>query len=128
MNQYENVLKYKDYFEDLKQDDVVTWRKQGDQGGAYGLPFPDYHTKFKEFIREVKNSNLLHKDYINLLEDSEFDINDINQSIEEADFENLRAILTLLIRRERFGDGNWASSVESGDFYYVLVRLEELID
>lgn len=53
---------------------------------------------------------------------------EIKEAIERADYSLLRAIVTYLIRQERFGDGNWEASVTNGSFLAALKRLKKLTE
>jgi hypothetical protein len=49
------------------------------------------------------------------------------KSIEVADFELVKAIITRFIRKERFCDGAWGSAVEDKVFFKILQRLRKLL-
>jgi hypothetical protein len=53
---------------------------------------------------------------------------DINKVIKTADFDLVKVILSKCIRVERFCDGAWASSIESGHFLSILKRLNTLLE
>ncbi|WP_443138247.1 DUF6508 domain-containing protein [Piscibacillus sp. B03] len=63
---------------------------------------------------------------MSVLEESDFDVGNINGLLDSADFELTRAILTFLIRQERFGEGTWGEAAKEGHFLKVLERLKEL--
>ena len=50
----------------------------------------------------------------------------MKSSIDDADLELLKAILTGYIRQERICDGLWATAVEDKAFLKILERLRQL--
>ena len=54
------------------------------------------------------------------------DIGLIDDYINEADLELLKAILTGYIRQERFNEGLWGEAVSEGIFLKILYRFREL--
>ena len=46
--------------------------------------------------------------------------------IDSADLGEVRAMLTLCVRSERFSDGQWGALIENGDILKLLLRLKAL--
>jgi hypothetical protein len=51
----------------------------------------------------------------------------MEEVIEEADFELLRAVLAYYVRQERFGEGMWAAALRDRIFLKVLRRLRTIL-
>jgi len=51
----------------------------------------------------------------------------MKNSIDDADLELIKAIITGYVRQERFCDGLWASAVEDKVFLKILQRLKQLL-
>jgi hypothetical protein len=47
-------------------------------------------------------------------------------AVEQGDYELLRAVLTYLIRQERFRSGVWATAIDERLFLTILKRLEDM--
>lgn len=118
MGKYQSLFNYMSYFETLSYDEAC--RRDG--GG-----FPIYDKGLTDFIHEVYETDLLAADYIATLEDSGILISGtLDEAIDSADFELVRAILTYYVRQERFWDGLWGLAVRDGVFYRLLKRLLQL--
>lgn len=126
MKRYDEILAYIDDFENFDVP-VCEWSAGSqDSDGVRTLGYPQYTERFKEFIRLVSGSDLMDTEYMDNLEHWMMPGEEIKSAINRADIGLLKAIITYLIRQERFGDGNWETFVTDGSFLVVLRRLEEL--
>jgi len=119
-------LAFKTEFEDPAFSICEWTAATQDSDGVWQHGYPTYTERFLEFVQRVSASDLMDTEYLDHLEHWMVHGEAIPSAIERADLSLLRAIVTYLIRQERFGDGNWESSVKDGSFLAVLKRLEEL--
>lgn len=125
----EKLFPFMPYFETATEESVCRWdrgRTPGENG--HTVPYPIYEKTLKDFIREFYETNLISHDYSDVLDNRGLkDMNGINDVIENADIELLRAILTKYIIGERFCDGVWAIAVRDKIFLGILNRFQELL-
>lgn len=128
MSKYQNLLKYKNYFENITIDKVCCWgggEKNSD--GVLTIPYPIYDRKLIEFIDEAYKTDLIDHNYLQTIESKKsLPSKEPIDFIADCDFELLKATLTFYIRGERFCSGFWVSVVKKKVFYKILVRLAEL--
>jgi hypothetical protein len=86
------------------------------------MPFLKYSSMVSIFVEEFYDSELIDTDYNNTLE--KFDIEDQNSWDE---LWKLRAMLTYIIRSERFGEGIILKNIENGTLLHILRKLKERI-
>ncbi len=121
----EKLLSYIPYFEAIKGKDVCSWTGGGkNPDGGFTSSYPVYEEKFLEFIDDFYKTNLIVYNYLDII--NRVDIGFIDDYINEADLELLKAILTGYIRQERFNDGLWGEAVRKGTFLKILYRFREL--
>ncbi len=118
---YERFIEYIDYFEN--HDGNIIAVGSGADNKTLSIPAFNYDTKFEEFIQDVYDSGIMVVDYLERIGEE-----DINLLIENADIELLRAVLTYLVREERFCYGTWKQSIKDKTFLRVLYRLQMLIE
>lgn len=127
MKKYEKVYSYLDYFESIS--------KQPFESADIKLPFvkelnPHYVTYTREminFAKTVYEVDLIDYTYTETLKEYEIgDIDDMEKHISSADERLTQAILTKMVRDERFSSGAWITYVEKGMFIKVLRRIGEL--
>ena len=129
MSDVEKLCAFIPYFENVDLDKVCQWGGgEKDEEGVIQMPYPKYDDEFNQFIETFDETKLQCFDYTNQLEQRVPDWQSINicEVIRTADFNLVRTILTKAIRAERFCDGAWANSIESGLFLEILRRLKEL--
>lgn len=118
------------YFETATEKSVCHWgggEKLGEN--YYNMPYPIYEHTLEEFIREFYKTNLISYDYLNVIKSRGLKSTDeINNAIDGADIELVKAILTGYVRQERFCDGLWADAVRDKVFLKILKRFCELIE
>ena len=103
-------------------------RMRGQTVCNYRNGYPVYDQSLLEFVDAVERSNLMVHDYLRII--SEYGINhfdEIADRLKEANIELTLAILTGLVRQERFGEGLWKEAVEKELFLSALVRLETFV-
>ena len=121
----EKLLSYIPYFEAIKGKDVCSWTRGGkNPDGRFTSSYPVYEEKFLEFIDAFYKTNLIVYNYLDII--NRVDIGLIDDYINEADLELLKAILTGYIRQERFNEGLWGEAVSKGIFLKILYRFREL--
>ena len=101
---------------------ITRWiTKTGD--GALVMPWPKYHETVKSFIDQiVKQGCWMDPGYDpetskGLLMDE--------AAVRNATIPQIRQMLTLIVRGERFCDGWWSSMIEDGHVQRLLERLAE---
>ncbi len=128
-NYIEKLSLFIPYFENASKDSVCNWIGGENLGkNQFTMQYPLYEPKIDEFIQEVYKSNLLIGDYHDVIKKQGLEgIKQITQAIDDADFELVTAILTWVVRGERFCDGLWGSAVEDKTFLKIINRLNRLI-
>lgn len=101
---------------------VLEWHGGRQPDGSIQLPYPEYHPAVDEFIRAASKECWRDYDYSNNIKDLRSDLSQIAR----ADLQQLRTLLTYIVRGERFGDGHWATMLEKGIACAVLARLAEV--
>lgn len=97
------------------------WTGGGANGdGSISLPFPVYEADVEEFFRRVAQRGFLDYGYrpseaADMLADPAL--------VEAADLNQIKSMLTLCLRSERFGDGNWEAYLKGGQVVALLRRL-----
>jgi ADP-ribosyl-[dinitrogen reductase] hydrolase len=125
----EKLCSYIPYFETATKESVCKWvggEKLGEK--HFTMAHPEYEDTLKEFVQEVyKTSIMVYGDYDEIIHSYGIDSEEqMIKSIEVADFELVKAIITRFIRKERFCDGAWGSAVEDKVFLKILQRLRKL--
>lgn len=117
------------YFETATGESVCHWsggKKLGEN--QFTVSYPIYDDTLVEFIEEFYKTNLISYGYLDTTRNRGLrDMGEMNNAIEEADLELLKAIFTGYIRQERFCDGLWAKAVEDKVFLRTLKRFNELL-
>jgi len=91
------------------------------------LPYPEYDQTLYDFIADASVSKLMCTDYVEVIEKQGLNSpSKMVEAIDRADLNVLRAILTWVIRSERFCEGSWATALEEGVFLKILKRLQQL--
>lgn len=121
INYFENNAKFYDVYEGKNRDDKVI-----------EIPFYNYKQKFMSFIEEFYESNLVDQDYLEKIQPyidkrPDFSFSDLNELINSSDYNLLRTIFTLCVRKERFCEGFWVEAIENRIFLNILYRLKEVL-
>ena len=115
------TLKLKSVATDKQLWTKIKWH--GLEPGSTQLPYPDYPEEINKFFATFMNQFWVDTDYANKpvqkwIMDDEF--------ITQASIEQLKSILTGVVRGERFNDGWWQSLLEKGRMEKIVERLEEI--
>lgn len=124
----EKLCSYIPFFETATKESVCHW-EGGEKLGEkqFTVAYPVYDDTLKEFIQEVNKTNIMCYNYLKIINIRGIhDEEQMRSSIDDADLELLKAILTSYIRQERFCDGVWAAAVEDKAFLKILKRLRLL--
>jgi ADP-ribosyl-[dinitrogen reductase] hydrolase len=126
----EKLCSYIPYFETATKESVCKWgggEKLGEK--HFTMAYPEYEDTLQEFVQEVyKTSIMVYSDYDEIIHSYGIDSEEqMIKSIDAADFELIKAIITRYIRKERFCDGSWAAAVEDKVFLKILQRLRKLL-
>lgn len=117
------------YFETATGESVCHWgggEKLGEK--HYTMSYPVYDRTLDEFIQKFYKTNLICYDYLNIIDSKGLEMTSkINNAIDDADIQLLKAIFTGYVRQERFCDGLWADAVEDKVFLKILNRFNELL-
>ena len=125
----EKLCSYIPYFETATRESVCHY-EGGEKLGEkqFTMAYPVYDETLNEFIQEVYKTNIMCNNYDEVIHSRGLDNEEeIKSSIDAADIELIKAILTGYVRQERFCDGLWASAVEDKTFLKILQRLRQLI-
>ena len=102
---------------------VVRWiTKTGD--GAPVAPWPKYHETVKRFIDQIVRQGCW-MDPDHNPEASKGSLMD-EAAMRNATIPQIRQMLTLIVRGERFCDGRWSSMIEDSHVRRLLERLAEI--
>ncbi len=83
--------------------------------------YPDYHPTVRTFFAQIEPF-WFDYDYVKNMEALPLD------GLESYNLAQIKTILTKAMRHERFCDGSWAQSIESGLFVRIQKRLISLLD
>ena len=91
--------------------------------GVIDAGYPRYSADVHAFFNAVSQPWWLDFDYLaheasNKISDDGF--------IQTANLDEIKTMLTLCLRSERFGDGNWESFLKKGRIQAILRRLREI--
>lgn len=95
----------------VPHDEIVSWEPG----------YPDYHPTVRTFFVQIEPF-WLDYDYVKNMEALPLD------GLKSYNLAQIKTILTKAMRHERFCDGSWAQSIESGLFVRVEKRLMTLLD
>lgn len=101
---------------------VLAWHGGRQPDGSIQLPYPEYHPAVDEFIRAASQECWRDYDYTENIKSIQPD----PKLIASASLQQLRTLLTYIVRGERFSDGHWGEMVTKGIVCAVLVRLAEV--
>ncbi len=125
-NKYSKLLNYINYFEN-KDIRYYYWEKgKQDEKGTITIGYPIYDETFHSFIQEICDQNIMLQGYLEYLACHNVTPDKFSDAIPTADIKLLSAILTYLVRQERFCDGAWANAISSDLFLHILYRLKEI--
>lgn len=123
----EKLAEYINYFEDENKVFYNWYGGEKTEDDTYIMPYIIYDEKLHEFIKSVYESGIMMEDYLSYLERKFGKSNDMNNIIKNADFETLCAVLTYLVRQERFHDGLWSEAIRNKYFLKILCKFKEIV-
>src|SRR6056297_3509338 len=110
---YFSLLKFIPYFESKENAFYEYIPSYKDEEGTNIMGWIQYSEEVYEFIKNFHESDLVEYNYLEVLE--KFGkIEDIESRIEIETFDNIKALLTFYIRRERFGEGCISKAINDG--------------
>ena len=119
------LCSYIHYFENVDPNEACRWITPAGEIRLAGNF--EYDKEISSFARDVHDSGLM-CNYVEILKKRNVDMTNITlDMIESSDLELTKAILTRIVRNERFCDGAWKTAVEGGYFLAILRRLEFLL-
>jgi hypothetical protein len=129
LKDYDGLFEYIAYFEESDASIRYCFEGEGRTSeGTYSFSHPVYDQRFLEFIEAVYESGLIDIAYFTILNRYlTRSFHNMEEVIEEADFELLRAVLAYYVRQERFGEGMWAAALRDRIFLKVLRRLRTIL-
>lgn len=110
----DDLLAFLPIFENEKVQFVLEWN-----------PYPQYSDEVKAFNRLAGKPFWNDRNYLS--SEASKKIND-DVFIASATLDDIKTMLTLYLRSERFGDGNWAHFLESGRIVAILQRIKVIRD
>ena len=119
---------YIPYFRETKDREFCHWEGgEKDKDGVISWPFPVYEDRLNEFISEFYKTNFMDYEYERtLVRHLGRSHKDMNEKIDDADFDLINAILTYHIRCDRFCNGHLGDMVKEGVLLRLVERLVEL--
>jgi len=99
---------------------IKEWKGVDRAEESITFPWPEYEKDVVEFMEVASKDCWL--DYQYVPEEASKMLGDV-ESIKDASLEDIKAMLTFCIRRERFVDGHFASMIEEGKMKAILDRL-----
>ena len=123
----ESVLSFREALEHRAKAPIKEWDGGRDpNSGVLTLPYPKYHADILDFFTAL--SVLLSlwipdaTDYLDISEKFRVDHN----AVAVARPDEVKALLTFVLRGEKYCDGFWGTQLSSGSVIALLERLEEL--
>lgn len=129
-NAVKPLLKYIPYFEKARErhssDDLINVNSDIKERQSF-----KYDKMLIDFIQEVYDSNLMDLNYNMTIAEETRESENWDEIVENISLANRRltmAILTAIVRGERFNDGLWAKALQREWFLKILSRLNFLMD
>lgn len=101
---------------------VLKWYGGRQEDGSFQMPYPEYDPVIGEFMRAVSKECWQDYEYTDNIQVLRSDLS----LIASANLQQLRTVLTFIVRGERFADGHWAEMLSNGLLCAALSRLTEL--
>ena len=95
------------------------------QDGVFAMPWPEYDPVVEAFVRVASSECWTDYDYN---PESAGQLLEMDESVQSADLDQIKTMLTYCVRGERFCSGHWEAMIESGNVRKLLQRLSELRD
>lgn len=97
----------------------VSYTSEKNNDGSFSLPYviePDW---LGDFIEDFHNSSFIDGEYVENYETFQLR----NKEVQLCTLEELKTMLTYIIRRNRFIEGTLMKSINKGDLYKIVSRL-----
>ena len=121
----EKLLNYKEYFKNYsEQAKPARVHQEKTEEGHLTMPFFVKEEEMNNFIQDFYDSNLLDKDYRSHLEEKNIQVKAI-KDFEPYSKEDLCAILTYIVRADRFSEGFFIRKAKDGSIYQILKHIEK---
>jgi hypothetical protein len=121
----QKLLTYKDYFKNYSEQDThVKVHQEKIEEGHFTMPFFVKEEEMNNFIKDFYDSDLLDKDYRSHLEEKNIQVKAIKDFAVYSK-EDLSAILTYIVRADRFSEGFFIKKAKDGSIYQILNHLEK---
>ena len=91
--------------------------------GSIQVPWPVYHPRVNDFIETISRGGWIDPDYAPGAAAAM--LGNAN-TVEQATPDEVKGMLTYVVRGERFSDGHWAAVIESGKLCHLLERIKQL--
>ena len=126
----EKLLEYLPFFEITDREDICRWvTEEKSPDGTMPVTYPMYRDELIDFINLVYENDLMDTSYMQTMEKlsgGEVELEAIIYGIDRYDFDMVMALLTFIIRQERFCYGLWAMAARDKWFTTILNRLKDL--
>ncbi|WP_416144628.1 DUF6508 domain-containing protein [Planococcus koreensis] len=121
---YEQVYSFLPYFEELSNNRKNSTKNTKPFFIQQEMMYIEYSEEMEQFAKSIYSSNLIDRDYAETLNEYGIsDDRDMETNLDRADKKLLRAMLTQMLRTERFVSGAWICYEEKGMFLKALRRL-----
>ncbi|WP_430787244.1 DUF6508 domain-containing protein [Virgibacillus flavescens] len=127
MSGYHKLIAFLPYFEELSRDPKRIM--EGDQPFVIEATplYTNYSHEMEEFVECMYEVEYIDGDYKSTLEEyGVTDVDEMDCKISTANEQLVKAILTKMIRDERFTSGAWITYAKKGLFEKALRRMGEL--
>ena len=122
-NQIDELLRFLPMFDPPQSDTAPTWVNDQLADGTRCFPYPDYPPVVVDFFTQAGQDCWTDANY-NVAEDGDRLRDDA--AVASATLLQIKSMLTVCVRGERFCDGHWADVVKTGRVGAILRRLNEL--
>ncbi len=122
------LLEYREFFSSPLRQDACRWQEEKTPEGQV-MNVPTYRNELIDFVETAYNGEILEPDYINIMNSAsggETELEVIIYSLPQFGYDVCAAVLTCIIRQERFSPGLWGIACRDGWFAAVLDRLAQL--
>lgn len=122
----EVLLSFLPTLDGMTDEGIVRWNGgTPNENGEISMPWPSYAAFVSEFFSAASADCWCDRDYdptrsATMLKD--------HQQIASASLQDVRAMLTLCVRGERFCDGHWGAMIKAGHIGRLLKRLQALAE
>ena len=122
-----NIEKHLEYLKSAIGNELNIIEPKKQEDGSFSFPYVIWDEEARKLHDDFYASDILDTDYKNTLEISEIKPPLNNELLDSLDINVLKALLTHLVREERFSEGAFMRNIYSGDMYRVLNRINKLM-